>query len=393
MATQNAAAVYRIAKMFHLNLPPDPKEMAAIEARRNREKERQNRIFDVRTRVMGVDVEALDKQVEERKLREATEKRKEAAYGTNQLKYDMVAQMLEREEAERARRLARKVQEFREQKQQLKHRHDFDLWEQNHLWNEFPAHLGNNDPYYGPASLQCFSGEDLDRATCLRMEQERFRYSLEKQMHEKQQARAEEMYADELSNQLRLAVDMQAAQTARLEESCRKAIKCAIANANKAQAAEVAERKRQERRRELGANISEIRHQIKSDLLTEKPQTAQNFVGPHRVQSQCWKGMTPEQRTAINKAQEAQRHEKKAQRQAEQDLDAKWGSQAINLAQATMELEEQERELCAEFRRGLGSFNQELANEQNTHQNYLNSMIYTNQPTTQYYLQFNTSSR
>ncbi|XP_066105377.1 RIB43A-like with coiled-coils protein 1 isoform X1 [Saccopteryx bilineata] len=379
--------------MFHLNQPADPKEMAAIEARRNREKERQKRFFDVRTRVMGVDVEALDRQVEERKLREATEKSKEAVYGTNQLKYDVVAQMLEREEAERARRLSRKVQDFREQKQQLKHGHDFDLWEQNHLWNEFPAHPGNNNPYCGPSSLQCFSEEYLDRAACLRMEQERFRYSLEKQMQEKQQARAEEMHADELSNQLRLAADMQAAQMARLEESCRKAIKCAIANANRAKAAEVAERKRRERQWEQEANISEIQEQIKSDLLTENPQASQSSVDPHRVQPQCWKGMTPEQRTAINKAQEAQRHEKKAQRQAEQELDAKWGSQAISLAQATMELEEQERELCAEFQRGLGSFNQELANEQSTHQNYLNSMIYTNQPTTQYHLQFNTSSR
>lgn len=41
-------------QMFNLNLPPDPKEVAAIEARRNRERERQNRFFDVRTRVIGV---------------------------------------------------------------------------------------------------------------------------------------------------------------------------------------------------------------------------------------------------------------------------------------------------------------------------------------------------
>lgn len=40
--------------MFPYSLPPDPKEVAAIEARRNREKERQKRFFDVRTRVMGV---------------------------------------------------------------------------------------------------------------------------------------------------------------------------------------------------------------------------------------------------------------------------------------------------------------------------------------------------
>nr|KAF6436306.1 RIB43A domain with coiled-coils 1 [Rousettus aegyptiacus] len=218
--------------MFKLDLPPDPKEVAAIEARRNREKERQSRIFNARTRVIGVDVEALNSQVEERRLQEAAERSKDAAY-------------------------------------------------------------------------------------------------------------------EMLNDQLRLAMDTRAAQLAKLEESCRIAMMSAMAKANKAQ----------------------------------------------RVQPHCWKGITPEQRAAIKKAQEVQRQEKEAQREAERAHNAEWEGQAVCLAQATMELEEQERQLGAEFRRGLGSFNQQLAKEQKAQQNYLNSIIYTNEPTAQYYLQFNTSSR
>ena len=56
-------------------------------------------------------------------------------------------------------------------------------------------------------------------------------------------------------------------------------------------------------------------------------------------------------------------------------------------------MEEQGRELCAEFWRGLGSFNQWLGEVQKAQQNYLNSVIYTNHRTAQCYLQFNTSSR
>uniref|UniRef100_A0A8B9YU77 RIB43A-like with coiled-coils protein 1 n=1 Tax=Bos mutus grunniens TaxID=30521 RepID=A0A8B9YU77_BOSMU len=233
--------------MYQVDLPPDPKEVAAIEARRNQEKERQSRFFNVRTRVMGVDVEALNNQVEERKLQEATERSKEAAY-------------------------------------------------------------------------------------------------------------------DMLNDQLRLAMDMRAAQLAKLEESCRTAMMAATASANKAQAVKLAEQQRQEHQRQQEANLVEVQNQITSDLLTENPQVAQNPVAPHRVLPYCWKGMTPEQRATIRKVQETQHHEKEAQRQAEQALDAKWESQAINLAQA-QRLEEQER-LCAEFRRGLGSFNQQLAMEQ-----------------------------
>ncbi|XP_021554521.1 RIB43A-like with coiled-coils protein 1 isoform X2 [Neomonachus schauinslandi] len=235
--------------MYKVDLSADPKEVAAIEARRNREKERQSRFFNVQTRVMGVDVKALNSQVEERKLREATEQSKEAAY-------------------------------------------------------------------------------------------------------------------DMLNDQLRLAMDMRAAQLAKLEESCRVAMMSATASANKAQAAELAERQRHEWQHEQEANFMEIQNQITSDLLTENPQVAQHPMAPHRVLPYCWKGMTPEQRAAIRKVQEVQYHEKEAQRQADQAQDAKWESQNFCLAQATMELEEQERELCAEFQRGLGSFNQQLDKEQ-----------------------------
>ncbi|XP_004407010.1 PREDICTED: RIB43A-like with coiled-coils protein 1 isoform X3 [Odobenus rosmarus divergens] len=235
--------------MYKVDLSPDPKEMAAIEARRNREKEQQSRFFNVQTRGMGVDVKALNSQVEEQKLRDTTEQSKEAAY-------------------------------------------------------------------------------------------------------------------DMLSDQLRLAMDMRSTQIAKVEESRRVAMMSAMANTNKAQAAELAERQRREWQREQEANFMEIQNQITSDLLTENPQVTQHPVAPHQVLPYCWKGMTPEQRAAIRKVQEVQRHEEEAQRQANQAQDAKWGSQTLCLAQATVELQEQERELSAEFRRGLGSFNQQLAKEQ-----------------------------
>ncbi|XP_028628497.1 RIB43A-like with coiled-coils protein 1 [Grammomys surdaster] len=379
--------------MYKLDLVPDPKEQAAIEARRNREKERQCRFFNVRNRVMGVDVEALKYQVEERKFREAIERRKDMAYGTKHAHYDLVAQMLEKEEAERACRLSKRVQDFREQRQRFKNGHEFDFWDPDQF-QEFKVSYFENNSYFGPASMQYFLGEDLDRASHLRMQQEQLRYNLEKQLREQQAAREEEARVALLSDQLRLAADKRAAELARLEESCRAAMRTAMANANKAQAAKQALQQRRERRQQQQrANLAEIKKQVTSDLLTENPQAAQRPNAPHRVLPYCWKGMTAEQRAAIRKTQETQRQEKKEQRQADKLVEAEWGSQSKRLAEAALELEEQERELCAEFRRGLGSFNQELAKEQHARQNYLNSIIYNNQPTAHYYLQFNTSSR
>ena len=112
--------------------------------------------------------------------------------GTYQAKYDLVAQMLEKEQAERTCRLAKKVQEFREQKQQLKNTRAFNFWDPGRPWIQFPAHFSPSDPHCGPASLQYFAGEDLERATCLKMQQEQFRYSRERQLQEQWQVQDDE---------------------------------------------------------------------------------------------------------------------------------------------------------------------------------------------------------
>ena len=114
---------------------------------------------------------------------------------TYQKQYDMVAQMLEKEEAERTRRLAKKVQEFREQKQQVKNKQEIDFWDPSRQWMEYPAYLRDSESCYGPSSLQYFAREDLEKATCLKMQQEQFRQSLEKQLKERQQVRVDKKYS------------------------------------------------------------------------------------------------------------------------------------------------------------------------------------------------------
>lgn len=109
----------------------------------------------------------------------------------------MVAQMLDKKEAEQRHRLAKQVQEFREQKQQLRNQREFDIWDPNRLKKEFPARVGDYDPRCGPSSLQRFSGEDLNRATRLRMQKEQLRGDLQRQLQEQHQARAQEKYAGE----------------------------------------------------------------------------------------------------------------------------------------------------------------------------------------------------
>jgi hypothetical protein len=99
--------------------------------------------------------------------------------------------MLEKEEAEKTRRMTKKTQDFQKQKQQLplNNRHEFNFWDPDGL-QLFPACLGGTNSFPGPDILQHL-GEDLNRSSCLRAQQEQFRCSLDKQLQKQEEARAE----------------------------------------------------------------------------------------------------------------------------------------------------------------------------------------------------------
>ena len=67
--------------MYKLDLPIDYKEAAAIERRRNMEEQRKSRIFNAKTRIIGIDRQALDQQVHDRKTMEEFERRRSEAFG------------------------------------------------------------------------------------------------------------------------------------------------------------------------------------------------------------------------------------------------------------------------------------------------------------------------
>ena len=67
--------------MYKLDLPVDYKEAAAIERRRNLEEQRKSRIFNAKTRIIGIDQQALDQQTKDRKQMEEFERRRSEGFG------------------------------------------------------------------------------------------------------------------------------------------------------------------------------------------------------------------------------------------------------------------------------------------------------------------------
>ncbi|CAH2316132.1 Hypothetical predicted protein [Pelobates cultripes] len=379
--------------MYKLDLPLDPKEVSAIERRRNKEQQRQSRIFNAKVRTIGVDLPALEKQVEERKINESTEKARDEAFDADRVQYDKIAQMLEQKEQEVARNLDQAVQEFREKYQQPETRREFDIYDPEGLKKDRPARVCDDDPRCGPASLQKFAGEDLSEKERKKLQVEMTKKYLSEQKAERQREQAQKKYADNLDYKKRVELDERAQYLSLMEEECRKAIDMATTNFNQALALEAEERKKLLKQQEQNNNFAEIYNNLTGDILTEDPAVAISCLSPQRVLPDRWKGMTPEQLRVIWDAQEKQRQEKQRLIEEEKQRDSEWDKQRMLAARAAMTMEQQEEELNKNMRKRLDSYNQQLSREQQAHLRYLEKDVYTNNPTAHYHTQFNTTSR
>ena len=64
-----------------------------------------------------------------------------------------------------------------------------------------------------------------------------------------------------------------------------------------------------QKQQELDDNHTEMANHIYGDILTENPAVAQSAFGPHRVVTDRWKGMSPEQIADIRRTQDLQMKE------------------------------------------------------------------------------------
>lgn len=357
------------------------------------EQQRQSRIFNAKVRTIGVDIPTLERQMEERKAMEGLERARDQAFDADRQRCDKIAMMLEQRESQIARDLDKAVLKFREQHQQPETRREYDLYDPDALKKERPARVGDHDPRCGPASLQKLAGEDLSEKERKKLQAELSRKWLSEQKEERKRSEAQKKYADELYDKKRVELDERALHLTKMEEECRKAVNMAVTNINQALAMESSERRKLEKQQEEENNFAEIYNHLTGDILTENPAMAASSYGPHRVVPDRWKGMSSEQLKSILEIQEQQQQEKQRLKEEEKREEAEWDRQRMLAARAAMTLEQQEEELNREIRKRMDQYNQQLSREQRAHLEYLEKVIYTNNPTAHYHRQFNTTSR
>ncbi|KAM6214556.1 RIB43A-like with coiled-coils protein 2 [Rhynchocyon petersi] len=372
-----------------------PKELAqdvSLDRRRYRELCRQKRIFNARDRIIGGDPHAWDIQVQEQKVKEATEKARHETFAAEMRRNDKMACILENRQRQDHRNLCRAITDFQQCFQMPQTRREFDLSDPCALQRDLPARHPDNDVRNSISGMQRFMGEDLNFHERKKFQQEQNREWSLQQQREWQNARADHRAAEALHAQTRLQLDHTARHLQTLEGSTRKAACMLVKEFNRNQALEAGARRRREKQQEQEDNLAEITSLLRGDLLSENPQQAASSFGPHRVVPDRWKGMSLEQLQHIRLVQKQQVQEKLRLQEEERQRDMDWDRQRVQKARASLLFDQRQQRQLRELQRELSSSNRCLAQEQQLQKKYMKE-VYTNRPTEDYFAQFNTQSR
>lgn len=379
--------------MYKLDLPLDAKEAACIKRRQQLERERQNRIFNAKERLIGIDKQGIDQQLIDNKVKRDTEKAHDEAFMRDMIRNDKTTVLLQQRQENDIRNLNKAVNDFRVRYQQPETRREFDLNDPNLLKKEQPARISDDDPRCRISGLQKFQGEDLSSKKRAELQKEQRREWAFQQIREKQNANMQQKEADRLYDLKRLEMDMRAMQLEESERECRRRIDVETKNFNLKQLREREMKEAKDKEHEQEDNYTEIANQAFGDLLCENPACATSSFGSHRVVPDRWKGMSPAQLEEIRKTQELQRDENKRIREEERQRDLEWDRQRMLTCKAGQVMEQRQERLRAQLRKEVDDANKYLNQEQRAHQDFLKNEVYVNNPTAQYFAQFNTTSR
>lgn len=257
--------------MYKLDLPVDKKEFEAIEARRQRELQRQSRIFNAKVRTIGIDLQAVQEQERDRRMREEMERRRHEAFASDMVRNDKIATLLEMRQQADIRRLNKALNEFRKMHQQPNTRREFDLYDPDSLKKDKPARVNDDDPRCTLSSLQKFEGEDLNNPARTKLQQEQMREWAKQQAEERRKSEEKKKYADKLYDMKQIELDQRAMELQKAEMDCRRAINVAQSNYNKALFDELTNQRNIVKRREEDDKLTEIANHVHGDFFDWKP--------------------------------------------------------------------------------------------------------------------------
>ena len=373
--------------------PGDPQQERAIATRRALEVERLKRIKDPKSRVMGIDTEALAAQVAEKQAAAAADKALRMEYDTQRLQQDAQLAYLEQERLRAERTKAQFIDQFRATEQGKEKSREYDLNDPLSKKKDLPGRIGDEDSRMSVSGLQKFHGEDLAYAQRIKVQQEELReWSNELALKKAEKLAAEKARDDAHANRA-LEIDQMKLDLEATARMARTAANVAVAEYQLAQAAAKREREAATQKAELQDNTEEIQCNLASDMLTENPVVGRSFIAPNRLRPDHYKGMSPAEQVAVIEAQDLQRTQNLVVAAT-----AKADGAAIDAAmEATRRMgayqDAQVAAMRADMRKQLMEDNLGIAKQQYAGKYHLNEKVYKNALDASFFDQFGTTSR
>lgn len=368
------------------------KEQAAIERRRAAEEERKQRIFNPKQRLIGVDKQALDAQVQEKKQLEMMEKEREDFYHEQTVINAQHGQFLEKKRDEIRRDMNKAVNDYRMTQQPVESRREFDLNDKDILKKDNPVRVGDNDPRLGISATQIFHGEDLSNAERSRQQKQQMRNWIEQQVTEKDHVKAMEEYEKLMYDKRAEEMNFLANELDKQKEILRLEQERARKEFNVEQALDKRNREAERRAREEIDRLEEIQNQLNSDLLNENFDSTINANDPNRFKPYNFKSLRPDQYQNILDTREQQIREKEYLAQKEKlDSDYDHTRDKLNYRMA-MRLQREQERIKQDRQKQLAEEHKRQA-ERNKQQKGQMEELYSNKVTEDFFSQFGTSSR
>ncbi|XP_055905990.1 RIB43A-like with coiled-coils protein 2 [Eupeodes corollae] len=378
---------------FVITTKEDLQEAAKLEKRRQYEEERKKRIFNGKQRLIGLDHDALEKQIEEKSKLQSIEDERERKYLEQTQRRANILRAKEIEQQRESKAIKTDLNYYRCRFQRKELAREYDLNNPYRITNAEPVRIADDDPRLGISSAQIFLGEDLNEADRRQAQRNQQKAWLEQQMKERKQAEEDRIKAENIFQESMKARDQRLLEMSMAERENQYKIKESIRLYNEMLAHEKQANKRLIQQQTQEDNLAEIYNMLGSDMLTENPDVAQSKIALNKKIAYMYKGMTP-QEAELFRAQQQEQLEQNKQRKYEEKLkEAIWDQHAINTSRAlTLKQLEQQRIEKAQKEEQFRA-NKELAQEQRARREYMNKIVFKNQTSDEYWAQFNRTTR
>jgi hypothetical protein len=355
--------------------------------RRQTDLERRARIFDAKRRMIGVDKEALDAQITEKKSRATDDKGAARKEFRDMCQIDKTLKLIEVEKQRQRREQEMACKEFSLQALNFQSRREFDLNDPLAKRKALPTRVGDHDPRCGPSSVQKFSGEDLMKDERVRQQRAAMVSTIEQQIFEKAMLSKQVNdggFGVQVQEITALRNEIEENELALRKELQRKQYEDNINQAN-----ENRERKVALMLQNMDANDRELNFHASDKFLNEN--SASHFNS--RVIRDAYKGSSRLERVQVAAEQQQQRLQKEITKTAEKYDDRYCGNTSMETTRrqlVAMERDKQRRR--REMREQNAWENCQLAAEQRANKRQLNK-LYKNEFSPEFFEQFGTGCR